>query len=291
MEFVVISGISGAGKSQAADILEDLGFYCVDNMPAVLIPRFAELCLATRGQYERVALVTDVRGRDGFEALFAALDEMAALGCPYKILFMDASVETLVRRFKETRRRHPLDPGGRGMEEAIRQEKRTLLPVRDRADFIVDTSTLTLGQLQRKLYQLFASDEGKEKPIHVDVVAFGFKYGLPMDSDLVFDVRYLPNPYYFEHLRPQTGLDEPVSDFVFSHQQAGEFMEHLGRMLAFLLPLYIEEGKKSLTISIGCTGARHRSVALSRAISEWISEQGYEVEMICRDIDKRKDPL
>jgi len=289
MEFVVISGISGAGKSQAADILEDLGFYCVDNMPAALIPRFAELCLAGCGQYERVALVTDVRSRDGFEALFAALDEMAALGRPYKILFMDATVETLVRRFKETRRRHPLDPGGRGMEEAIRQEKQILLPVRDRADFIVDTSILTLGQLQRKLYHLFAADEGQEKPIHVNVVAFGFKYGLPMDSDLVFDVRYLPNPYYIEHLRPQTGLDEPVSDFVFSHQQAGEFMTHLERMLAFLLPLYIEEGKRSLTISIGCTGGRHRSVALAKALSEVVAEQGYAVEMICRDIEKRKD--
>jgi len=289
MEFVVISGISGAGKSQAADILEDLGFYCVDNMPAVLIPRFAELCLAARGQYERVALVTDVRSRDGFEALFAALDEMAAMGCPYKILFMDAAVETLVRRFKETRRRHPLDPGGGGMEEAIRQEKHLLRSVRDRADFIVDTSNLTLGQLQRKIYQLFASTEGHGKPIHVNVVAFGFKYGLPMDSDLVFDVRYLPNPYYIGHLRPQTGLDGPVAEFVFSHQQAGEFLGHLERMLEFLLPLYIEEGKKSLTISIGCTGGRHRSVALAKAISASVAGQGYTVEMICRDIEKRKE--
>ncbi|MCL2562550.1 MAG: RNase adapter RapZ [Oscillospiraceae bacterium] len=286
MEFIVISGISGAGKSQAADILEDLGFYCVDNMPAVLIPRFAELCVATRGQYERVALVTDVRSKDGFEALFAALDEMIALGCPYKILFMDASVETLVRRFKETRRRHPLDPGGGGMEEAIRQEKHLLLPVRDRADFIVDTSTTTLGQLQRKISQLFASTGGQEKPIHVNVVAFGFKYGLPMDSDLVFDVRYLPNPYYIEELRPQTGMDKPVAGFVFSHPQAGVFLGHLEGMLAHLLPHYIEEGKKSLTISIGCTGGRHRSVAMANALSAAIAAQGYAVDVICRDVGK-----
>jgi len=289
VEFVVISGISGAGKSQAADVLEDLGFYCVDNMPAVLIPRFAELCLAARGQYERVALVTDVRGRGGFEALFSALDEMMGLGCPYKILFMDASVETLVRRFKETRRRHPLDPDGRGLEEAIRQEKHLLMPVRDRADFIVDTTTLTLGQLQRKIYQLFSSLEGRERPIHVNVVAFGFKYGIPMDSDLVFDVRYLPNPYYIEGLGVLSGLDQPVSDFVFSHQQAGEFMGHLKQMLTFLLPLYIEEGKKSLTVSIGCTGGRHRSVALAEALAAFIAEQGYEAEAIHRDIEKRKE--
>jgi len=290
MEFIVISGISGAGKSQAADILEDLGFYCVDNMPAVLIPRFAELCLATRGQYERVALVTDVRSQGGFDALFTALDELMALGCPYKILFMDASVETLVQRFKETRRRHPLDIGGRGLEDAIREEKRLLLPVRDRADFIVDTTTLTLGQLQRKINQLFVSLEGQEKPLHVNVVAFGFKYGLPMDSDLVFDVRYLPNPYYVEDLRPLSGLDKPVFDFVFSHQEAKDFMSHLEKMLLFLLPLYVEEGKKSLTISIGCTGGRHRSVAIAKALSAFIKDQGYGVDTTNRDSEKRKEP-
>ncbi|MCL2569396.1 MAG: RNase adapter RapZ [Oscillospiraceae bacterium] len=288
MEFIVISGISGAGKSQAADILEDLGFYCVDNMPAVLIPRFAELCLAARGQYERVAIVTDVRSRGGFEALFSALDEMMALGCPYKILFMDASVEELVRRFKETRRRHPLESSGHGLEEAIRQEKRLLLSVRDRADFIVDTTGLTLGRLQRKIYQLFTSAKSGEKSLYVNVVAFGFKHGIPMDSDLVFDMRYLPNPYYMEDLRPQTGLDKPVSDFVFSHASAGEFMGHLERMLTFLLPLYIEEGKTSLTISIGCTGGLHRSVAVAEALSALIRGQGYEVETIHRDIEKRE---
>jgi len=291
MEFVVISGISGAGKSQAADVLEDLGFYCVDNMPAVLIPRFAELCLATRGQYERVALVTDVRGQGGFDALFAALDEMAAMGCPYKILYMDASVEALIRRFKETRRRHPLDATGGGMEEAIRQEKHLLLPVRDRADFIVDTTDLTLGRLQRKVTQLFASAEEQEKPLGVNVVAFGFKYGIPMDSDLLFDVRYLPNPFYVETLRHQTGLDKPVFDFVFSHQQAEEFMAHLERMLEFLLPLYIEEGKKSLTVSIGCTGGRHRSVAIANALATRIAAQGYGVETINRDIERRRESL
>ncbi|MCL2367906.1 MAG: RNase adapter RapZ [Oscillospiraceae bacterium] len=286
MEFVVISGISGAGKSQAADILEDLGFYCVDNLPAVLIPRFAELCLATRGQYERVALVTDVRGRGGFDALFSALDEMADMGCQYQILFMDASVETLVRRFKETRRRHPLDPSGRGMEEAIRQEKHMLMPVRDRADFIVDTTSLTLGQLSRKITQLFTPAAVADKPIHVNVVAFGFKYGIPMDSDLVFDVRYLPNPYYVEGLRSLSGLDGPVADFVFSHRQAAEFLQHLGGMLEFLLPLYIEEGKRSLTISVGCTGGRHRSVALAHALAGSIAEAGYEVATVNRDLGK-----
>ena len=287
MEFVVISGISGAGKSQAADILEDLSFYCVDNMPAVLIPRFAELCLSARGQYERVALVTDVRSHGGFDTLFNALDEMRDMGCPYKILFMDASVETLVRRFKETRRRHPLDSGGAGLEEAIREEKRILMPVRDRADHIIDTSTLTLGQLQRKLFHLFVSDLERDKPIHVSVVAFGFKYGVPMDSDLVFDVRYLPNPFYVEELRGKTGMDEEVENFVFSHQQAAGFMARLEDMLTFLLPLYIEEGKRALTISIGCTGGRHRSVAISKALTKFISEQGYSTEHVNRDVEKK----
>jgi len=286
MEFVVISGISGAGKSRAADVLEDLGFYCVDNMPAALIPRFAEFCLAAGGKYERVALVTDVREQASFDELFSALDEMMALGCPYKILFMEASTETLVRRFKETRRRHPLDPSGRGLEDAIRDEKHLLLPVRDRADYLVDTTGLALGRLQRKLFHLFGLNKEHEKPIHVNIVAFGFKYGIPMDSDLLFDVRYLPNPFYIEDLRPLSGLDEPVRDFVLSHTQATDFRGHLEAMVSFLLPLYIEEGKPTLTISIGCTGGRHRSVALAGALAEFVAGDGYEVEIHHRDLEK-----
>lgn len=286
MEVIMISGISGAGKSRAADILEDLGFYCVDNMPAVLIPRFAELCLATKGEYERVALVTDVRSQGGFEELFSALDEMVNLGLPYKILFMEASVETLVRRFKESRRRHPLDPTGRGLEEAIRNEKHLLLPVRDRADVIIDTSNLTLGRLQRKLFQQFGKITEQESPIHVNVVAFGFKYGIPLDSDLLLDVRFLPNPFYMEELRPKSGMDEEVYDFVLGHSEATEFLAHLEKMLAFLLPHYIEEGKRSLSISIGCTGGRHRSVSLSRALVDFIDKAGYQVELQLRDLEK-----
>ena len=286
MEVIMISGISGAGKSRAADILEDLGFYCVDNMPAVLIPRFAELCIATKGEYERVALVTDVRSQGGFEELFVALDEMVELGLPYKILFMEASVETLVRRFKESRRKHPIDPTGRNLEEAIRQEKHLLLPVRDRADVIVDTSNLTLGRLQRKLFQEFGLKTEQESPLHVNVVAFGFKYGIPLDSDLLLDVRFLPNPYYVEDLRPQSGLDAAVYDFVLGHSEATEFLAHLERMVSFLLPHYIEEGKRSLTISIGCTGGRHRSVSLSRALSAFIEQAGYQVELQLRDLEK-----
>ncbi|MCL2827360.1 MAG: RNase adapter RapZ [Oscillospiraceae bacterium] len=286
MEFVIISGISGAGKSRAADILEDLNFYCVDNLPVALIPRFAELCLAT-DQYERVALVTDVRGgQDSFAQLFSALDEMRTMGCSYKILFVDASIETLVRRYKETRRRHPLDPDGRGLEEAIRREKKLLMPVRDRANYIVDTSGLTLGQLQRKLYQLFMPAQASDNPIHVNVVSYGFKYGIPMDSDLVFDVRYLPNPFYLKELRELSGMDAPVKDFVFSHPQAVEFMRHLENMVKFLLPMYIEEGKPSLTISIGCTGGKHRSVAIAQALTECIAAHSYQVETIHRDLEK-----
>ena len=286
METVIVTGISGAGKSRAADMLEDLDFYCIDNMPAVMIPRFAELCLSTRGRYERVALVSHVHGAQGFDELFQGLDKLQELGQPYQILFVEASVETLVRRYKETRRRHPLDPNGRNLEEAIRGEKRALMPVRDRADFILDTSTLTLGQLQRKLFHLFAPRQENDASIHVNVVAFGFKHGIPLDSDLVFDVRYLPNPFYIEHLRPLTGLDTSVAEHVLQHASAVEFMAHLKSMIDFLLPLYIEEGKRTLTLSIGCTGGRHRSVALAARLNEHLQTAGYDAELVMRNLVK-----
>lgn len=286
MEFLVISGMSGAGKSRVAAILEDLDFYCVDNMPVVLMPRFAELCLATRGRYERVALVTDVRGKNSFDELFNALDEMREMGCDYKILFIEASIPTIVRRYKETRRKHPLDPEGTNIETAVIREKKILMSIRDRSNHIIDTTELTIGGLQRKLFNIFAGEGNREKSINVSVVAFGFKYGIPMESDLVFDVRYLPNPFYRADLRELTGLDKPVSDFVLSHEQATGFMKRLEDMVEFLLPMYIAEGKYSLTISIGCTGGRHRSVAIAKALGEFIAGKGYAAQNTNRDIDK-----
>ena len=195
MEFFIISGLSGAGKSKVADILEDLDFYCVDNMPVVLMPIFAELCIATKGRYDKVALVTDVRGRDSFDELFVALERMRELGLDYKIIYIETSNSVILKRYKETRRRHPLDPDGTDVEAAINREKKLLAPIRDRADYIVNTSTYTLAQLQHSILDLFA-DKDDLRGLHVNVESFGFKYGVPSDADLVFDVRFLPNPYY-----------------------------------------------------------------------------------------------
>lgn len=285
MEFLIITGLSGAGKSRAADVLEDLDYYCVDNMPVALMPRFAELCLATRGRYERVALVTDVRERDGFGELLSTLEELGAMGCQIRILYMDADVRTLVRRYKESRRPHPLAAAGVSVEQAVRREEELLAPIKERADFIVNSSNLTLGMLQNRLFSLFAA-EGKKWEIDVTVMSFGYKHGLPMDADLVFDARFLPNPYYVEELRPMCGLDRPVAEFVFSYQQTRIFMEKMEDLVSFLLPLYIEEGKLGLTIAIGCTGGRHRSVAIAAALNDYLQAKGLSSVNVNRDLDK-----
>ena len=285
MEFLIISGLSGAGKSRTRDILEDLDFYCVDNMPVALIPKFAELCMATRGRYERVALATDVREVAGFDELWPALDSLWSLGCEYKILFLDADVPTIVKRYKETRRRHPLAPEGGSIEDAVRREIRLMEGMRERADYVINTSNLTLGMLQAEIYKLFIGDNAG-RILSVNVISFGFKYGIPIESDLVFDVRFLPNPYYVASLREKTGLEGPVSDFVFEHGRTKEFMTHLTDLVDFLLPLYIEEGKYSLTIAVGCTGGRHRSVAVAQALADHVEALGHSVRRIHRDIDK-----
>ena len=285
MEFLIISGLSGAGKSRTMDILEDLDFYCVDNMPIALISKFAELCLATRGRYERVALATDVREVAGFDELWPALDSLWALGCEYKILFLDADVSTIVKRYKGTRRRHPLAPEGGSIEEAVRREIKLMEGMRERADYIINTSNLTLGMLQAEIYKLFIGDNAG-RVLSVNVMSFGFKYGIPIESDLVFDVRFLPNPFYVANLREKTGLEKPVSDFVFEHGRTKEFMEHLNDLVDFLLPLYIEEGKYSLTIAIGCTGGKHRSVAIAQALADHIEGLGHSIRRLHRDIDK-----
>lgn len=285
MEFLIITGLSGAGKSRAADVLEDLEYYCVDNMPVALMPRFAELCIATGGRYEKVALVTDVREKDGFGELLRTLDELQSINCSSRILYMDSDVRTLVRRYKESRRPHPLAAPGMSIEEAIKHERELLEPIRERADYIVDSSSLTLGKLQNRLYDIFASD-GKKRGIDVTVMSFGYKYGLPMSADLVLDARFLPNPYYVDELRPMCGLDRPVRDYVFGCQQTRDFMAQLERMVDFLLPLYVEEGKLTLTIAIGCTGGQHRSVALAAALNEHLAAQGVNSVNVNRDVDK-----
>lgn len=285
MDFLIITGLSGAGKSRAADVLEDLDYYCVDNMPVALMPRFAELCMATKGRYERVALVTDVREKDGFGQLLKTLDELNDMECSCRILYMDADEATLVKRYKETRRRHPLQVRGGTVEQAIEKEQELLAPVRERADFIVNSSALTLGMLQNRLFALFAAD-GRKREIDVTVMSFGYKHGLPMDADLVFDARFLPNPFYVEDLRPLCGLDRPVFEFVFGYQQTRSFMQRIEELIDFLLPLYIEEGKLTLTIAIGCTGGRHRSVAIASALNDYLTAKGVSAVNINRDVDK-----
>ena len=285
MEFLIITGLSGAGKSRAADVLEDLDYYCVDNMPIALMPRFAELCIATAGRYEKVALVTDVREKDGFGQLLETIDELKERGCNCKILYMDADVRTLIRRYKESRRPHPLANHGSSVEAAVYKEMELLSPIRERADYVVNSTNLTLGMLQSKLFSLLAG-EGAKREIDVTVMSFGYKYGLPMDADLVFDVRFLPNPFYVEDLRPLCGLDLPVAEFVFSYQQTRTFMEKITDMLDFLLPLYIEEGKLSLTVAIGCTGGHHRSVAIAAALHDHLRAEGLRSVNINRDIEK-----
>ena len=285
MEFLIITGLSGAGKSRAADVLEDLDYYCVDNMPVALIPRFAEFCAATRGRYEKVALVTDVREKENFGELLSTIETLRGSEITCRILYMDTDVPVLIRRYKESRRPHPLAGKGVSVEEAVRKEMALLAPVKEQADFVVNTSRLTLGQLQSKLYGLLCGEEEK-RGIDVTVLSFGYKHGLPAEADLVFDARFLPNPFYVDELREKSGLDLPVKEYVFSFQQTRTFMEQLEAMLEFLLPLYVEEGKLSLTVAIGCTGGRHRSVAIAAALNDHFLAKGISSVNVNRDIDK-----
>ncbi len=285
MEFLIITGLSGAGKSRAADVLEDLDYYCVDNMPVALMPRFAELCLDAHGRYEKVALVTDVRERDGFGELLSTLEELKAMDCTVRILYMDADLRTLVRRYKESRRPHPLAGPGVTLESAMAKEEELLAPIKARADFILNSSQLTLGQLQSRMFSLFAAP-GRKRELQVTVMSFGYKHGIPLDADLVFDVRFLPNPFYVEALRRLSGLDRAVSDFVFSYPQTGQFMDLLEKLLDFLTPHYVEEGKVNLVVAIGCTGGRHRSVAIAAALRDALEKKGVNCVNVHRDIEK-----
>ena len=285
MQFLIITGLSGAGKTRAADVLEDLDYYCVDNMPVALMPRFAELCLDTRGRYEKVALVTDIRDREGFGELLSTIEELRKMDCDVSILYMDADTPTLVRRYKESRRPHPMAEMGMSMEEAVQKEEELLAPIKRSADYVVNSSSMTLGALQNRLFSLFAGD-GRKRGLDVTVMSFGFKHGIPLDADLVFDARFLPNPYYVEELRPLSGLDRPVAEFVFSYPQTRSFLEKLEEMISFLLPYYIEEGKLTLTIAIGCTGGRHRSVAIASALHQHLLANNVNSINVNRDIDK-----
>ena len=282
MEILIISGLSGAGKSKAASFLEDMGFYIVDNMPAAMILKFAEFCAGVSGRYDRVALVYDVRTADSFTELFDVLDKLKSM-CPCRMLFLEASPETIIKRYKETRRRHPLRGEADSLEDAVRRERELLAPVKERADFVINTSRTSTAQLRGELLRLFGQ-EGERGAMTVNVTSFGFKYGLPLEADLVFDVRFMPNPFYMEDLRPRTGLDQAVADYVFHFPQTQDYMRRLEDLLAFSLPLYAEEGKTSLTIAVGCTGGHHRSVAVTHALAGFIREQGYQALENHRDM-------
>jgi Predicted P-loop-containing kinase len=285
MEILIISGLSGGGKSKAASFLEDMGFYIVDNMPAMMIQKFAEFCTGGNAKYDRVALVYDVRTASSFTELFDVLDSLKTMDCTCRMLFLEASPETIISRYKETRRRHPLSADGTSLEAAVRKERELLRPMHDRADFVIDTSHLSTAQLRGELLRLFDS-EGEKGGMSVGVTSFGFKYGLPMEADLVLDVRFMPNPYYIEELRHKNGLDKEVFDYVMGFQQTKDYLRKLEDLLAFTLPLYAEEGKTVLVIAVGCTGGHHRSVAVTHALSEFIRAEGYQVSEHHRDMTR-----
>lgn len=284
MDFLIVSGLSGAGKSCAAMILEDMGYFVVDNLPSILIPKFAELSMA--GEYEKVALVNDVRGGADFSGLFQALDMLELMRCSYKILFMNATDASIIKRYKETRRRHPLGDEGTGLAQSIATERDILAQILGRADYVIDTSGMSLAQVKAKLHGFFGQGGAGLDTMEVRIGSFGFKHGLPMDADLVFDVRFLPNPYYDLILRPQTGLVEDVRHHVFQNGDADGFLNHLKTMLAWLLPRYIEEGKPVISIAIGCTGGKHRSVAITHALVSLLKAAGHHTTESHRDLGK-----
>ncbi|MCI9222175.1 MAG: RNase adapter RapZ [Oscillospiraceae bacterium] len=286
MEFLIVSGLSGAGKSTVMSILEDSGFFCVDNLPPVLIPKFAEVCLAGMGSYERVAMVCDIRAGEQFDGLFQAMDTLRAMEFRYKVLFVDADTAAIIQRYKETRRSHPLLAETGSLSKAVERERAAMEPLRARADYIITTTTLPVRKLRGQVLDMFAPHRNTVSEMSISVTSFGFKYGIPLEADLVFDVRFLPNPFYVAELRPLTGLDKGVADYVFATPSAQELMEHLRGLMDFLLPHFVEEGKSALVIAVGCTGGRHRSVAVTHALCEYIQGLGYGAGETHRDMTR-----
>ncbi|MGD6940626.1 RNase adapter RapZ [Cytobacillus gottheilii] len=285
-QMVIITGMSGAGKTVAIQSFEDLGFFCVDNLPPTLLPKFLELMKESGNKMNKVALVMDLRGREFFDHLFKALDELAEKSwVTPKILFLDADDSTLVSRYKETRRSHPLAPSGLPLE-GIKLERELLEELKGRAQLIYKTSSMKPRELREKILMEFSVN--KKTIFTVNVMSFGFKYGLPIDADLVFDVRFLPNPHYIDHMRPKTGLDEEVSSYVLKWTETTKFLEKVTELLSFMLPHYKREGKSQLVIAIGCTGGQHRSVALTEYLGHFFQED-YHTKITHRDIERRKE--
>ena len=283
MRFIIVTGLSGAGKSEATNALEDMGYFCVDNLPPKLIKKFAEVCKQSQGSIDKVALVMDIRGGIFFDDLFESLSELSKEQFQYEILFLDTSDEVLVKRFKEKRRSHPLAPGGRVIT-GIELERKKLREVKDKADVIIDTSKYAIKDLREEMARKFGDKEMPEKQMAITILSFGFKYGIPVDSDLVFDVRFIPNPFYIPELKPFSGNDEPVKNYVMEQTETQTFLQKANDMFEFLIPNYQKEGKRQLIISIGCTGGRHRSVAIANSIYETLRANNHDVYIEHRDI-------
>ena len=287
MRFVIVMGMSGAGKSTALKMLEDMGYFCADNLPVPLIPKFAELLSVPGTEMNKAALGVDIRSGQSFKELERVLSELDEAGLTYEILFLESSDDVLIKRYKETRRFHPLSGSNQRVDKGIAEEREKLSFLKEKANYLLDTSHMLTRELKGELNKIFV--ENKEyKNLYITVLSFGFKYGIPSDADLVFDVRFLPNPYYIEELRSKSGNDKEVRDYVMENEKSREFLEKLTDMIEFLIPNYVAEGKTQLVIGIGCTGGKHRSVTLANALYETLqkNEENYGVRIEHRDIEK-----
>lgn len=284
MRFVIVTGMSGGGKSTALKMLEDAGFYCVDNLPVQLLEKFVELISEPGSEISKVVLGLDVRADQSIENIVQILDKLKTDGIKFEILFVDAQEDTLIKRYKETRRNHPLALDGR-VEDGVHQERKILEPIRKESDYVIDTSNLLTRELKEELDRIFVENE-EYNSLMITVMSFGFKHGIPSDADLVFDVRFLPNPYYIEELKYKTGNDKEIQDYVMSFPEAEQFMNKLTDMMEFLIPRYVIEGKNRLVIAVGCTGGKHRSVTLANALYEQLKDKGnYGLKLFHRDVD------
>lgn len=282
MELLIITGLSGAGKTCAADVCEDLNYYCVDNLPAALLTRFAALCTATQGRYERAALVMEVRNEADYSELYEALQTLSDQGYPFRILFLEADFETIIRRYKQSRRPHPLSNHGGSLRQAVEQEIRLLAPLRAHADYVIDTTNSSLNKLKAQIYEFVSPGS---RYFTVSLTSFGFKHGMPPEADMVFDMRCLPNPFYEPDLRDLTGLDPAVSDYIFRSEASQQYLKKLEELMAFLIPLFRED-RSELHIAIGCTGGRHRSVAMTQALAEAMEKRGIAATVSHRDRER-----
>ncbi|MCS7233818.1 MAG: RNase adapter RapZ [Synergistetes bacterium] len=286
MQLIVITGFSGAGKSLALRSLEDIGYFCIDNLPPLLIPKLVELSLLSRG-LEKIALVIDIRGRDLLPDLKASLSFLRERGIAFKVIFLEASDEVIIRRFEETRRPHPLQNGLISLREAIEEEKTILKPLRDVADLIIDTSNMPPAALKNTIKGIVVKEKLGPFVLLISIYSFGFKYGIPLEADLVFDLRFLPNPYYSEELRNLSGLDKKVQSFILSSEVTQAFLNKLYDLLNFLMPKYFEEGKSYVNIAFGCTGGKHRSVVVAEEVAGYLRREGYpNLKVVHRDINK-----